>query len=745
MYPSLPKKQFSPAPLALAAALAITLAHAPRVHAQSGAVATMAPVPLNIPAQPLGQALNALAKQANLQMAFPAALVAGKSAPAVLQPMTVKQALNQLLAGSGLVAELNGNKVLIKADRIPMSDKELPSVEVVDTALEHPSQRVGAQAREAFTRGRSSSTTSGSALSDLSPVNKGDALRHSTTGFVGGPGNGDRFGGGTNIRTFGDWGAAESIAGLPAFKSAGGDSSGFAGSFLPSISIDNVHVHKGGHGVGFGDGTDGGVIEYNIKSGRSYDKHKAITFDASSARETLIQAETGHHTKQGDYYLAGSSLYGNYKREPENLQRQKVTGMLGNFGWNFSDTMRAEVLVAADSSQPDIIRNGALQSLTARQSLASTTLNIALGEHRGLRLGYLHSGSRTQWPARNRDRSINNDIAFAEHSLATTLGQGLRYNGTLGLEYKRTEYLRDSQWVNHFNDVSFKSTNTLTVNDNLGLTAGARLIRLRNDIVLGSVQQPQNLKDKQVLAYELGASHNVTKSTRVRAVVATGFNRFFEKYGNFGTDVLNPKGAGDDVVESRTLEVGVKHALTPRSHIDLAVYRITQNGVPRRNAGAIESMKVEQSGAELELKARLLPTLQLGAGYTRVLSLEATRANGRQVNGNIYWDGQTTAVPKHQAHLRLDWRPVNNVGLWTAAFFSSGYESVRADGSVTENDGFTRLDVGASWALNPRWLLRAKIENLTDERHFGSVVKGVSVPDQGKLGRVFWVGADMSF
>lgn len=75
----------------------------------------------------------------------------------------------------------------------------------------------------------------------------------------------------------------------------------------------------------------------------------------------------------------------------------------------------------------------------------------------------------------------------------------------------------------------------------------------------------------------------------------------------------------------------------------------------------------------------------------------------------------------------------------------SGYESAAADGSTVDREGFTRLDVGASWAPGKRWLLRAKVENLTDERHFGSVVKGVSVPDQGEIGRGFWVGADVTF
>ena len=102
--------RFTRAPLALAAAVTVALAtgFAPQALAQS---ANAAPAPINLPAMPLGQALNELARQANLQMTFPAALVAGKSAPAVSGPLTAKQALDRLLANSGLEAAVEGSAV----------------------------------------------------------------------------------------------------------------------------------------------------------------------------------------------------------------------------------------------------------------------------------------------------------------------------------------------------------------------------------------------------------------------------------------------------------------------------------------------------------------------------------------------------------------------------------------------------------------------------------------------------------
>ncbi|MDT7835349.1 TonB-dependent siderophore receptor [Aquabacterium sp. OR-4] len=132
-------QRFTPAPLAQAAFLALAMAagHAPLAHAQSGtATAVATPIALTIPALPLGQALNELARQANLAMTFPAALVAGKQAPAVTGPLTVQQALDRLLAGSRLTAAVEGHSVIVK--ELPagaVALKEMPTVRVVASVL----------------------------------------------------------------------------------------------------------------------------------------------------------------------------------------------------------------------------------------------------------------------------------------------------------------------------------------------------------------------------------------------------------------------------------------------------------------------------------------------------------------------------------------------------------------------------------------------------------------------------------
>jgi len=254
----------------------------------------------------------------------------------------------------------------------------------------------------------------------------------------------------------------------------------------------------------------------------------------------------------------------------------------------------------------------------------------------------------------------------------------------------------------------------------------------------------RNLADDGVLSYQAGASYCVLEDTRFRVSHATGFNRFFEKYGNFGTDALSPLGAGDEIVESRTFEVGVNQAWD-QGYFDLAYYNVVQDGVPRRNGGATESVEVEQSGLEAELYSRIFDQLSVSAGYMWLMDLQATRADGTKVNSNIFWDGQAASVPEHQVSFRVDFRPIEEVGLWGAVYYTTGFEAEDADGEVTRRDGFTRLDLGASWWATDNLAVRLRVENVLDERDFGATVAGLPTDDEGKLGRVFWIGIDYTF
>src|SRR5450830_287756 len=134
------------APLTLAIALA-AIGATPQLQAQT-ALAAEPLVSVSLPAQPLGTALNALARQASLQLMVRPDLVAGKQAPAMAGQLSARQALERLLAGTGLVAQVQGNDVIVREGTASAPEKTMAPVTVS-----------AAQERDGTTEGRASYTT----------------------------------------------------------------------------------------------------------------------------------------------------------------------------------------------------------------------------------------------------------------------------------------------------------------------------------------------------------------------------------------------------------------------------------------------------------------------------------------------------------------------------------------------------------------------------------------------------------
>ena len=131
--------RFRPTLLASAASLtlmAVTVLAAPKAHAQAGnaAPANDALVTFALPAQPLGQALNELARQAKLQLLVQPTLVVSRTSPAVNGRMTPAHAFERILEGSGLVAAAEGGTIIIRAAATSQSrqatEGTLPAVAV---------------------------------------------------------------------------------------------------------------------------------------------------------------------------------------------------------------------------------------------------------------------------------------------------------------------------------------------------------------------------------------------------------------------------------------------------------------------------------------------------------------------------------------------------------------------------------------------------------------------------------------
>jgi len=628
---------------------------------------------------------------------------------------------------------------------------QLAPIEVV-AGREHPSASVRAKVQNSFTASRSSSTTSGSQINNLNPLNALDALKFTTPGLINSPGE-DRFGGGNRIRTFGNFGGADSIDGLPAVKFGGEEGGGFSNVRIPSIAIEQMSALKGGRAVQYGDGTDGGILRTNIKSGRGYDNHAAVSFDINTADERVAQGEFADSTQFWDVYFAGRGFIGDYDGEPANLKSQDIYGAVAKIGLNSSDNTRLELMAIDNRSDTVIFRpagSTTTNDITSEFLFLSATLDHAFSDTTSMRAGYLYTSSPTLWQARDRERDLITGTSFAELYRTQALTDAIDSFATLGAEYKRTNNLRDKispiperQFDNTFDDYAIKGGLALTIHDNLKVSAGLRHTWLNNEIVRGGIKQPDTLRKDALLSWEAGASYSVLDNTRIRGSVASGFNRFYEKYGNFGSDSLNPAGAGDTPVESITYEAGINQGWST-GYVDVAVYNTKQDNVPFRSGGLTENVTVDQSGIEVDAFWQISERVAAQAGYMHILNLDAKR-NGVDVNANIFWGSQVSPVPENQVTLQLTYQVTEDFSVWGAGLYNAGFVRENRNGVVTQSRASERIDLGAAWAINDHAALRFRAENITDEKDFGRTLEGAPVDTSGRIGRVFWAGLDYKF
>lgn len=109
---------------AAASALAIAGALQGTASAQTPTAAETARV-VDLPAAPLGEAILALGRELGVNIIAPDSLVRGKTAPEISGTLTREEAIDRLLAGSGLVATANADGDFILSQQVAAEDPGL--------------------------------------------------------------------------------------------------------------------------------------------------------------------------------------------------------------------------------------------------------------------------------------------------------------------------------------------------------------------------------------------------------------------------------------------------------------------------------------------------------------------------------------------------------------------------------------------------------------------------------------------
>ncbi|MGC2165905.1 MAG: TonB-dependent receptor, partial [Gallionella sp.] len=96
-----------------------------------GAAQAADPINIDIPSQPLASALAKFAEQSGVKATYPAELLAGKSAPRIEGKLSPQQALEKLLAGSGLRYEFVTSDA-VKIEAIPVSPEKVMEMSPIE-------------------------------------------------------------------------------------------------------------------------------------------------------------------------------------------------------------------------------------------------------------------------------------------------------------------------------------------------------------------------------------------------------------------------------------------------------------------------------------------------------------------------------------------------------------------------------------------------------------------------------------
>jgi len=367
---------------ALAAAFGTTfLSWSSLASAQSSTQATFT---ISVPAQPLAAALNELSRQTGIQVFAAGDVVAGVQAPALSGRFTVQQALDRLLAGSGLAAARSGNsQITIQRQAAASAERgTLPQVNVTaDGRADGTTEGTGSYTTRVTGAGtrmdlslretpQSVSVITRQQIEDQNLVSLNDVLRQ-TPGIVA-----DRQDERVNYSSRG-FDLSPMIDGIPtlAFNSVAGES-----SMISTAIYDRVEVIRGAAGLLNGVGSPGGSINL-VRKRPTSDFSGYVSAGVGSWSRYTTEADIGGKlnasgTVRGRIVASHSdgNTFTDYKKRREDLfygiveidvapsttvamgyEHQKNAIKGANFGQTplfYSDGSRTNLPVSYNSSAP---------------------------------------------------------------------------------------------------------------------------------------------------------------------------------------------------------------------------------------------------------------------------------------------------------------------------------------------------------------------------------------------------------
>jgi len=711
---------------------------------------TQAPQTINLPAQPLDQAVIDLARRTGLAIGGDASLLNGKQAPALSGDYTPEQALRALLAGSGVTAVRVDSGYRLEA--APETDgNTLEAVSVYgrqkNDTVEAIPQSVSVYNRENF------------ALAQADTV--GDVVRLTPSANRAGSGR-DMFAYDFLIRGFN---AEESVNGL-----------GFRQTDHPTdlANVERLEILKGPASVLYGQMEPGGTINVVTKQPLDY-----------------YQAEMGAEYGSYDYHRTTLDVTGPLNdrvRARLNLAHQDSNASMDYWGYerlfvapnvtvDLTDTTNLTVEGSYSANEWTALPGGApaegaiepnpnghysddfntawKDATTERDSLyLNTRLVQAITDTIDARLSYAYTRNDQTFQEyapfglgadfRTLDRIIfaSDDAQQTDHEVILDLSgeatlAGMAHRFIAGVNYRESDSTRPTQVFlvdpidlyepvygpmdpsTKARDRGFTQTDRLLagfVQDRVSFADKWTLLAgLRYTDAEQSQKTTDFMDNNDVTRAELGETawttqlglvYDLTDST---SLYTSRNEAFVPQQGT--TSGRQPL----DAEESVQYEAGVR-VTAGRLNINAAGFIIEKDNMAISdplNAGfEVAQGRARSKGAELTVDGYATSNLYLSAGYGYT-DTEVLRTDDQTLEGNRFVN-----VPLHTAALQSRYylNAVTGLSLGgTVAYVDE--RPANADNSITL-PAYTRVDLGAYYAVTDALQLDLLLNNVTDEEIF---------------------------
>lgn len=206
-------------------------------------------------AQALSQALTDLARQSRLTLVVSPALLAGKRAPAVTGRFTPQQAMERLLAGSGLAGRIEAGALTVRPLPPPAPTTPAPQAD----AVELPTVLVTAEREQALPNAATVNTVSREELDRLPPTSTSDIFK----GIPGVTAANARNGASFDLNVRGQQGDRVKVL-VDGTQSTSNTSKSYGGennhNYVDPDLVSGIVVEKGPNSGPHGAGTGGGVV-----------------------------------------------------------------------------------------------------------------------------------------------------------------------------------------------------------------------------------------------------------------------------------------------------------------------------------------------------------------------------------------------------------------------------------------------------------------------------------------------------